>query len=336
MDNQNLNIAVAPHLSAGETVTKAMRDTMLALVPVTLVAIYFFRLYAVVLVLVCLGTAALTDIVARRIAGKPHTLRDGSAVLTGLFVALLFPATTAWWVAAIATIIAVGIVKELMGGIGWNRFNPALLGRVSMILLAPWMVNMRSGLSQWTLNLGAVDSVTQATPLAQLAIDSVSRTTPIAGTPGLPGFFQLLVAFPGGAMGEVSPLALILGGAFLLYRRHINWRIPVCILATAFVLIAITGHNPFLHMVTGGIMLGAFFMATDWTTSPMGNKGKVIFGIAIGAGIALFRIGLAPTEGVAFSILIMNAFVPLIERKTRRPSFSEPKKVPEANPAAGS
>lgn len=315
MEKQHLIVSSAPHLKSGETIEKAMRDTMIALLPVTLVSIYFFRLYAVFFIAVCMGTAALTEIGFRKLKNKPHSLHDGSALLTGLFVALTFSATTAWWKGVIATVIAVGIAKELMGGLGWNRFNPALFGRVSMILLAPWFVNIGTEFMRWDVNFGPVDVMTHATPLAMLhqGLD-------------LPSVTSLFIGFPGGAMGEVSPLALILGGVFLLYRRHINWRIPVSILATVFVMSAITGHNPFMHMVTGGLMLGAFFMATDWVTSPITEKGKIVFGIAIGALIVMFRIGLAPTEGVAFSILIMNAFVPRIEKATRRIPFSEPQK----------
>ncbi|RQD68082.1 MAG: RnfABCDGE type electron transport complex subunit D [Tindallia sp. MSAO_Bac2] len=314
--NPKLNASPAPHIKSDETVGKAMRDTMLALMPVTFVSIYFFRMYAVFFIAVCMGTAALTEIAFRKFQNRRHNLGDGSAILTGLFVALCYSATTAWWKGVLATVIAVGIAKELMGGLGWNRFNPALFGRVSMILLAPWFVNVSTEFMRWNVNFGPVDVMTHATPLAMMHQGLE-----------LPGAGSLFLAYPGGAMGEVSPLALILGGLFLLYRGHINWRIPVSIVLTVFVLALLTGHNPFLHMVTGGLMLGAFFMATDWVTSPITEKGKIVFGVAIGILIVVFRIGLAPTEGVAFSILIMNAFVPAIENATKRKPFSEPKKI---------
>ncbi|SMP44963.1 RnfABCDGE type electron transport complex subunit D [Anoxynatronum buryatiense] len=327
MEQQRLVITPAPHLKSGESVGKAMRDTMIALVPVTLVAVYFFKAYAIFLIVVCMGTAALTEIAFRRFKHQPHRLRDGSALLTGLFVALCYSATTAWWKGALATFIAVGVAKELMGGLGWNRFNPALFGRVAMILLGPWFVDIGTEFMRWNVNFGPVDVMTHATPLAML---HQGLEMPAVGS--------LFLGFPGGAMGEVSPLALLIGGGYLLYRGHINWRIPGSILCTVFVLAAITGQNPFLHLVTGGLMLGAFFMATDWVTSPITEKGKVVFGVAIGVLIVVFRIGLAPTEGVAFSILIMNAFVPTIEKMTRRLPFSEPRKtaarhitLPESN-----
>ncbi len=314
--NPKLNASPAPHIKSDENVGKAMRDTMLALIPITLVSIYFFRVYAVVFIAVCMATAALTEIVVRKLQNRPHSLQDGSALLTGLLVALCFAATTAWWKGVLATIIAVAIAKELMGGLGWNRFNPALFGRVSMILLAPWFVGISTEFMRWNVDFGPVDVTTQATPLAMMHQGLE-----------LPGFGSLLMAYPGGAMGEVSPLALILGGAYLLYRKHINWRIPVSIIGTVFILTLVTGQNPLNHIATGGLMLGAFFMATDWVTSPITEKGKIVFGVAIGILIVVFRVGLAPTEGVAFSILIMNAFVPMIENATKRKPFSEPKKI---------
>lgn len=314
MDNQKLVYTPAPHLKSDLTVSQAMRDVIIALIPACLVAIYFFKFYAVFMIAVCMVTAAVTEIIFRMAMGKKPSLGDYSALLTGLLVALCLSATTAWWMGAIATFIAVGIAKELMGGLGWNRFNPALFGRVALIILAPWIVALGADFLPWSINFGPIDVVTRATPLAMLQQGME-----------MPGLANLFFAFPGGAMSEVSPFALLIGAAYLFYRGHINWRIPVSILATVFVLALIAGKNPFYHLFTGGLFLGAFFMATDWVTSPITNKGKWIFGIAIGVLIIIFRVGLAPTGGVAFSILIMNAFVPMIDRATKRPSFSEPK-----------
>ena len=314
MDNQKLVYTPAPHLKSDTTVSKAMRDVIIALIPVCLVAIYFFQMYAIFTIAVCLVTAAVTELIFRKVMNKKPSLHDGSALLTGLLVALCFTATTAWWMSALATFIAVGIAKELMGGLGWNRFNPALFGRVAVIIFAPWFVPLGVGFQSWNVGFGPVDIMTYATPLAMLQRGME-----------MPGLAQLFFAYPGGALSEVSPFALLLGAGYLFYRGHINWRAPVAILASVFVLTLVTGNNPMLHLLTGGLFLGAFFMATDWVTAPITDKGKWIFGIAIGVLIVVFRVGLAPTEGVAFSILIMNAFVPMIDRATRRPSFSEPK-----------
>ncbi len=313
-----LVFSASPHLKDKGTVSTAMRDVFIALMPVTAAAIYFFRWYAVFTIAVALTTAVLTELLFRRIMNKKPSLNDWSALLTGLFVALLFTASAAWWTVAIATFLAVGIAKELMGGLGWNLFNPALFGRVVVILLAPVLAYVNGWLAPLSANLGPIDSITQATPLAMLHM----------GSGDLPSLGRLFVGFPAGAMSEVSPLLLLIGAGYLLYRGHISWRIPAAILGTVVVLTAILGQNPIYHIATGGIMIGAFFMATDWVTSPFTARGKLIFGVGIGVLIVVFRLGLPPTEGVAFSILIMNAFVPLIERKTARPQFGHIKAVP--------
>jgi len=314
---QKLVFSASPHLKDKGTVSTAMRDVFIALLPVTAAAIYFFRLYAVFTIAVSLLTAVLTELLFRRVMNKKPSLRDWSALLTGLFVALLFSASAPWWTVAIATFIAVGIAKELMGGLGWNLFNPALFGRVAVIILAPWLAYVTGWFAPLGVNFGPIDALTQATPLAMLHM----------GAAEMPSLGRLFVGFPAGALSEVSPLLLLIGAAYLFYRRHINWRIPASILGTVVVLTAILGQNPIYHICTGGIMIGAFFMATDWVTSPFTAKGKLIFGIAIGILIVVFRIGLAPTEGVAFSILIMNAFVPLIDRRTAHPQFGKMKAV---------
>jgi Na+-translocating ferredoxin:NAD+ oxidoreductase subunit D len=315
-DNQKLVVSSAPHLKSDLSVANAMRDVFIALLPVTLVSIYFFRYYAVLTIVVCLVTAALTEILFRRLMHKKPSLYDWSALVTGLFVALLFQATTPWYKAALATFIAVGIAKELAGGLGWNRFNPALFGRVALVILAPLYAYINQWFQPLHINLGNMDTITQATPLAMMR----------AGMP-MPTVGELFTAFPAGALSEVSPLALLIGAAYLFYKGHIGWRIPVSIIGTVVVLTLIAGENPIYHLVTGGLMIGAFFMATDWVTSPFTDKGKIIFGIAIGVLVVVFRVGLLITEGVAFSILIMNAFVPLIEKHTMHAQFGKVKAV---------
>ena len=312
-----------PHLKAEETVSHAMRDVFIALLPVCAVAIYFYHLYALFTFAVCLVTAAITEVLFRYARGKKASLGDWSALVTGLLVALLFQATVNWWAAALATFIAVGIAKELMGGLGWNRLNPALFGRVFVFLfpgLFAWLNTSMAGLQP---NLGNVDIVTQATPLAMMhqGMD-------------IPGVLSGFVALEGGAMGEVSPLALLLGGIYLIYKQHINWKVPAIIigvvLVLSLILYPVTGINPLYQIFAGGLFLGAFFMATDWVTSPITEKGKIIFAVCIGILVVVFR-SIGPVEGVAFAILIMNAFVPLIEKWTKRPSFSEPKPASAAS-----
>ncbi len=315
-DTHKFVVSSSPHIKSQDTVSNAMRDVFIALMPITLVSIYFFRFYAVLTIAVCLVTAVLTEILFKKLMHKKPQLHDWSALLTGLFVAMLFQATTPWYKAALATFIAVGIAKELAGGLGWNRFNPALFGRVALVILAPLYAYVNQWFQPLAIHLGPLDTITQATPLAMLR----------AGLE-MPPISELFFAFPAGALAEVSPFALLLGAAYLFYRKHIGWRIPVSILATMIILTLITGENPVYHLVTGGIMIGAFFMATDWVTSPMTDKGKIIFGVAIGVLVVVFRVGFMITEGVAFAILIMNAFVPMIEKATSRPQFGKIKAV---------
>lgn len=310
----SLSVAPSPHLRSESEVGSAMRDVMIALIPISAVAVYFFGVNAIFTIAVCMVSAQLTEWAFRAMLGRNRKGFDGSALLTGLLIALCFTVNTSWWTLVIACIIGVGIAKELMGGIGWNRFNPALTGRVSAVILAPLFLNaVNTAFSPLGFNLAPVDVVTQATPLALIKMSAE-----------LPALGQMFVAFPGGGLAEVSPLALLIGGAFLLFRGHIKWHIPVSIIATVFVLGLLFGGGAQMglyHLFAGGLMLGAIYMATDWVTSPVTPKGMVVFGVAIGILIMVFRLFLSPTEGTAFSILIMNAFVPMIDRLTKRPVF---------------
>lgn len=316
-----LTVTPSPHLHSKESVSQAMRDVLIALMPITLVSIFIYRQYALLLIGVCLVMAVLTELLFRKVMKKRATLNDGSALVTGLLVALCFSPGTAWWTAALAVFIGVGLAKELMGGLGWNRFNPALFGRVSVILLLPVFHQVTNVFSPLKQNFGSVQALTQATPLALL----------IQGT-GYPSLTQMLFAHQGGSLGETSALALIIGGLYLIYRKQISWHIPVSVIAAAALMALLFGTSvlgagaPLYHIFAGGLLLGAFFMATDWVTSPINPSGKIIFGVLIGILLMVFRLFLAPTEGMAYSILIMNAFVPLIDRYTKRLKFGEVKK----------
>ena len=312
--SEKLTVSAAPYLKEDVFIQTAMRDVMIALLPVTLVAVYFYRAYAVMMVAVCMITAALTEVVFRKFRGKKATLHDGSALLTGLFVALLYQATAPPVSAILATVLAVGVAKELVGGLGMNRFNPAMYGRVYMIFLAPLLPGTAFGspsLGQWT-----VDVLSQASPLAMLG-----------GGMEMPGYLQMFLGYPGGALSESSPLALLAGGAYLHMKGHIRLRVPLAIFATVFVLAMVTGQDPIYHLLSGGLMMGAIFMATDWVTAPITASGRLIFAVCIGFLVMVFRVLLPTTEGVAFSILIMNAFVPIIDKSTRHYAFLEPKEA---------
>jgi len=308
-----LNYITSPHLRKKDNVSQAMYDVIIALVPISAVAVYFFGLNAVFTIAVCLVAATLTDLGFKKMLGRSHTPFDGSALVTGLLIALCFSVETSWWTLIVATVIGVGVAKELMGGIGWNLFNPALFGRVSGILFAGLFFNqLNISFAPLGFQAAPVDVVTQGTPLALLKMGAE-----------MPPMAQMFVANQGGGLAEVSPLALLIGAVYLFVRGHIKWHIPVSIIATVFV-IGLIFRGPEMavyHLLAGGLMLGALYMATDWVTSPVTPKGTLIFGVAIGILIMVFRLFLSPTEGTAYAILIMNAFVPMIDRLTKRPVF---------------
>lgn len=305
MANNEYLVTAPPHIRSKENVPSAMRDVAIALIPVTLVAIGFFRLDAVINIVACVGAAMLSEFVMRKIMKKPVTLGDFSAVVTGLLLALVLPPSVPWWYAAIGAIIAVAIVKELMGGLGRNIFNPALFGFVSLIMLSRLFGLLSNAIgSLWYK--GNIAGVTSATPLTFVSPTSLSGTRP--------GYWALFLGHAGGAMGEVSVLAVLAGAAYLMYKGHISWQIPASILGTVFILTAILGQNPLYMILAGGLMLGSFFMATDWVTSPHNRNAQIVYGVLIGVLVTVIRLYAAPTGAVAYSILIGNACAPLLDR----------------------
>ena len=308
----DLAVSGPPHIRSKEVVSTGMRDVLIALVPVVAVSLVYFRLDAVITFASCIVAAIVSEAVMRKIMGRELTLKDYSAIVTAVLLALCLPPALPWWYAAIGTIVAVAIMKELMGGLGVNIFNPALFGFAFLIICSRWLAGLNSALNSIAYR-GSISGVTTATPLAWVKPEALSGPRP--------GYWSLFLANPGGAIGEVSVLALLVGAAYLLYRGHITWHIPFSIIATVFVLTAILGQNPLYAILAGGVMLGAFFMATDWVTSPSTNVGKIIFGIGIGVLIVVIRLYAAPLEGVAYAILIFNALTPLINRIVKKKWF---------------
>ncbi|MCC5910605.1 MAG: RnfABCDGE type electron transport complex subunit D [Clostridiaceae bacterium] len=295
-------------LKADITIKDSMLDVIIALIPVCLVSFYFYRMNFAVVLGISIVASLATETVVRMLLGKKNRVSDLSAVVTGILIALVLPSSANIWRAIIAAVIGVGLAKELMGGLGWNRFNPALFGYATTIIFGSmFRVNQPSLFTE-------IDVVTQATPLTMLQ----------QGTQ-MPGYGSLLVAFPGGSFGEVSALALILGGLYLLYQRQIEWRLPVSVIVTVFLGSMLFGQNPIYSVLSGGVLLGAIFMATDWVTCPDNLRGKVVFGMCTGVLICIFRYALPTTGGVAFSILIMNALVPVVEKATvkKRPTLAK-------------
>ena len=316
---EKLLVSPSPHIHGKDTTAKLMRDVLIALLPVTAVSIWFYGLSAIKLVVVGVLSCILVEYLIEKFLLKSKiTICDCSAAVTGLLLALNLPAAAPWWVIVIGSIVAIGIAKMTFGGLGQNLFNPALVGRVFLLVSFPAIMASWTAPAPWG---GEVDAFTGATPLGLIKEGLMSGKTVqeiIAANPNL-STGQLLFARAGGSAGEISVVALLLGFAWLLIRKAIKPTIPVTILVTVALFSGILWlcnpaqfTDPIFNLCTGGVMLGAIFMATDYVTSPMSTKGMIIFGVGIGILTVLIRQFGSYPEGVSFAILIMNATVPLI------------------------
>ncbi|MBU1863536.1 MAG: RnfABCDGE type electron transport complex subunit D [Candidatus Omnitrophica bacterium] len=291
-----LELSVAPHIRDGESVNKIMWSVVIALLPAFIAALALFGMQALRLVTVSVTMCVVTEFVIRRLRRRDTTIMDGSAVITGMLLAFVVPPTLPTWMIALGAMLAIFLVKELFGGLGANIFNPALAARA--ILLAAFPRFMTTWISPF-------EGVSTATPLALVKERIVTE---------LPSYYDLFIGQVGGSLGETSALALILGGLFLIVRGIIRWEIPLINIAAVFCLSVIVGRDPVYEILAGGVILGAFFMITDMVTTPLTRKGGIVF--ALGCAIitvAIRQWGGYP-EGVCYSILIMNAFTPLIDR----------------------
>lgn len=295
-----LNISSSPHVRDNSSTKSIMWDVFIALMPATIFGIWNFGVKAAILVVTCIATAVLTEYIWQKAMKLPLTVSDGSAALTGLFLALNLSSTFPVWMAIIGSVFAIIIVKQLFGGLGQNFMNPALGARCFL------MVSFAGQMTSFTY-----DGVTGATPLALIKNGDDSTK-----------LLDMFLGTIGGTIGETSTLALLLGAGYLLFRKVITWRIPVCYIATFAIFALLFGGHGFDMMYLakelcgGGLMLGAFFMATDYVTSPITPKGQIVFGVLLGVLTGVFRIFGASAEGVSYAIIICNLLVPLIERVT--------------------
>lgn len=327
---KQLLVSPAPHIHGKENTRNLMRDVIIALLPAVAVSIYYFGFSAIKLVLVGVISCMLVEFLIQKFLLKGKcTICDYSAALTGVLLALNLPPNSPWWLMVIGAVIAIGVAKMTFGGLGQNLFNPALVGRVFLLVSFPVLM------TDWTAPASffgaSIDAASGATPLA-LVKEAVAAGTPIseifANNPSL-SYSQLLFARIGSA-GEVSAIALLLGFVYLLVRRVIKPHITLSIWATVFVFSGILWlcnpeqfTDPIFNLLTGGMMLGSIFMATDYVTSPMSEKGMVIFGVGIGLLTILIREFGAYPEGISFAILIMNATVPLINMYVKPKRFAK-------------
>ena len=316
----NFVVSGTPHVRSKESIQSIMRDVIIALVPATAAGIFYFGIPALILIIAAIASAVFFEWLYQKITKKPITISDLSAVVTGLLLAMNLPAAAPIWVAIVGSAFAIIIGKQLFGGLGQNFINPALAGRA--FLLASYPTEMTT----WTAPVGfsGADAVAVATPLAEMKT-GVLPTASIA---------ELAMGNVGGCIGETCAVALIIGGAYLIYKHVISWKIPVIYIATVLVLSTLIGRHgvrmPIHELFAGGLMLGAFFMATDYASSPVTPKGQVIFAVGCGLITTLIRIFGGYPEGVSYSILIMNCCVPLIERFTEPTIFGALPKVKEA------
>jgi electron transport complex protein RnfD len=316
--NNILNVSPSPHQQSPETTRKLMYGVVIALLPALAASIYYFGIGAIIVTLTSvLSCVAVEYLIQKFILKVKPSISDGSAVVTGLLLAFNVPSNLPVHIIVIGAIIAIGVAKMTFGGLGNNPFNPALVGRVFLLISFP--VQMTSWPVPTGFKTGYADAVTGATPLGLLSEGVKNGEAVSAIMEKIPSHMQLFYGQMGGSMGEVAALALIIGGIYLLWKKIITWHIPVTVLFTVALFTGILWladptkfADPLFHLLTGGLMLGAIYMATDYVTSPMTHKGMIIYGIGIGVITVLIRTWGAYPEGVSFAILIMNAFVPLL------------------------
>ena len=327
---KRLTVSASPHVRSHETTTGIMLDVIIALVPALVMSAVYFGTRALCLAAVTVGTAVLSEYLSRKIMKRDNTLGDLSAVVTGLILAFNLPATLPLWMAAIGSVIAIVIVKQMFGGIGQNFVNPAITARIILMMSFP------SAMAKWIVPFSSAwspDAVTAATPMTVL-----NAGTDLTAAEGLPTLTQMLIGAHGGSMGEVCSIALLAGAFYLLLRRVISPTIPFSVIGTVAVIMLIAGKGNLefvaYELLGGGLILGAFFMATDYSTSPINRKGRIIFGIGCGLITAVIRLFGSLPEGVSFSIILMNILVPHIERLTTSKPFGYEKPEKKKEEAA--
>lgn len=325
-----LIVSVSPHIRSEESTSRIMWTVTLSLLPAFAMAVYYFGPRAIYITALCVVGSLFSEWLVQKMAGKEITIKDGSAFLTGVLLGLNMPSSVPFYIPLVASFVAVAITKQLFGGLGYNIFNPALMGRA--FALITWPRAMTTWFTPTAAFMG-MDATTTATPLGILKEEGVHKLLEVFGDK-MTLYTKLLIGYRAGSLGETSVIAILIGAAFLLYKRYISWHIPVSFLATVAVLTWIFGGkeglftgDPIVHLLSGGLMLGAWFMATDYVTCPSVKKGQIIFGIGCGFLTALIRLKAGYPEGVMFAILLMNCFTPLIDRNLKSRVFGARKEA---------
>lgn len=331
MENRII-VSPSPHIHSGDSISKNMYGVLIALIPAFLFSVYQFGWHSLLVTTICVLTCCLTEyFITTFMLRRKNYIFDGSAILTAVLLAFNLPSTLPWWIVVIGSIIAIAIGKMAFGGLGNNIFNPALVGRVFLLIAFPAQMTTWPVVSHFAK---AVDGETMATPLSFMK-------EAIKGTEGaleqIPSSLDLFLGLNPGSMGEISAIALLIGLVYMLARKIITWHTPISILLTVFVFSGILYlvnpsiyPSPITHLLTGGLMLGAIFMATDYVSSPITSRGQLIYGVSIGLLTVIIRTWGAYPEGMSFAILIMNAFTPIINLYFKPKHFGEKvKKVKE-------
>lgn len=308
LDNDILMVSSSPHLRSDESTKKIMLDVIIALIPAVIGSVYFFGLNALKLILISVAAAVLSEYLIQKLFKKEVTINDYSAIITGTLLALTLPASAPWWIPIMGSVFAIVVVKQFFGGIGQNFMNPALAARAFLVVSWPAIMT------------NYTDGVSGATPVSLLKEG--------AGASQLPEILDMFIGNVGGSLGETSAILLLIGGAYLIIRKTINWKTPIVYIGTTAAMLLILGVETQLilpHILGGGIILGAFFMLTDYATTPVTPWGQIIAAIGAGLLTALIRIKGATPEGVAYSILLMNVATPLIEKFTAPRIFGRSK-----------
>jgi electron transport complex protein RnfD len=301
--SKRLVVSVSPHIRARENVRAIMFDVLLALSPALVASIIFFGRRALLIVSISILFSVASEFFWQIMWNKKITVGDLSSVVTGMLLAFVLPPSSPLWMVAIGAFLAIILGKQIFGGLGYNIFNPALVGRA--ILLSSWPVYMTT----WTRPF---DGITTASPLGIVKMELDQK---------LPSYLDMFLGNRAGCLGEVSVLALLIGAVYLLYKKQITWHIPVSYIGTVGLLSFLFNRDPLFNIMAGGLILGAFFMATDMVTSPLTRRGKLIFGVGCGLLTVLIRFKGGFPEGVCYSILIMNMLTPMIDKVTETKVF---------------
>ena len=330
--NTKVLVAPSPHIHSGDSIQKNMYGVVFAMLPALLLSFYYFGMGALVVTLTAVASCYLFEfLIQKYLLNVEPTIKDGSALITGILLAFNMPANLPIWIIIIGALVAIGVGKMTFGGLGNNVFNPALVGRVFLLISFP--VQMTTWPEALGFKTSYLDAVTGPTPLAVIkeGLNKGDSLTDLMAK--LPSNMDMFLGNMGGSLGEVAGAALVLGLIYMLVKKIITWHIPVSVIATVAIFSGILNLSnpeayagPAFHILTGGLLLGAIFMATDYVTSPMSNKGMIIYGIGIGILTVVIRVFGAYPEGVSFAILIMNGFVPLINVSVKPKRFGEKRK----------